>query len=166
MKRPLLYEKYSMKVYLNDEKNIVDPQFLYDILWGLKAHCPSCLFILRRPNKMSFNNFQRQSFLFSSILMPYFYMAPISLHFHFNGKPEISILTWKLSGTLPTLQHDKKISHTVIIVIITFSTMKWQKKNQLPAGDLAREHNWHLCMRFVYFFGKYVVMKKSNPLFL
>ena len=28
-----------MKVYLNDEKKSVDPRFLYDILWGLKALC-------------------------------------------------------------------------------------------------------------------------------
>ena len=28
-----------MKVYLNDEKQSVDPWLLYDILWGFKALC-------------------------------------------------------------------------------------------------------------------------------
>ena len=38
-KRPLLYEKKCMKVYLNDEKTPVDLRLLYNILWGLKALC-------------------------------------------------------------------------------------------------------------------------------
>ena len=40
-KRPLLYEKKCMKVYLNDEKTPVDLRLLYVILLGLKNLCDS-----------------------------------------------------------------------------------------------------------------------------
>ena len=38
-KRPILYEKLFMKVYLNGEKTHEGYWALHDILWGLKNHC-------------------------------------------------------------------------------------------------------------------------------
>ena len=36
---PISYEKWSMKLYLNDETKPVDPRLLNYIFWGLKALC-------------------------------------------------------------------------------------------------------------------------------